>query len=147
LYNQIDLNKFKITYPIKYQPDSRGQLTRTSYEDDEFLSSIYTYINKNAQYTRDLFIKEMRIHIPKTNKNVENKIKELTTHCEKITPKTITEGTSKYAQKKTITEGTSKYAQKKFKQHNTELAATKIEIENLKIHFIEIISGHSSEDN
>lgn len=40
-----------------------------------------------------LFIKEMSIHIPKTIKNVVNKIKELTTHCEKITTKTITEGT------------------------------------------------------
>jgi len=114
LYDQIDLEKFKRAYPIKYKPDSLEQLTKTTYWDEEFLLNTNAYIQYNAKYTRDILIKEMCTHIPETIKNMEKKIKEkeLTSQVENISVKPITEGSSKYAKKK-------------FKQHNNELASKK----------------------
>lgn len=100
LYDQIVFEKFKKAYPIKYKPNSMGQLTRTYEKDEEFLLSTNAYIQYNAKYTWDILIKEMSTHIHETIKNVEKKIKELTIQYGNISIETIKEGTSNYAQRK-----------------------------------------------
>jgi hypothetical protein len=84
-----------------------------------FLYSLYNYINYNAKYTRDNFIKELCTYIPQRIKNVEKEINELTSQVENLSIRKITEGSSKYAQKQ-------------YRKHKKELASKKIEIENLK---------------
>jgi len=126
LYEQVDFDRFKLAYPIKYIPNSLGEVTLTSDEDYEFLKNVNSYIYDNAQCARYNFIKEMRTHIPKTIKNVETKIKELNSECENITLETIKKVTSKYGKNKL-----------KQQQQNIELATNKatnkikIEIEKL----------------
>ena len=51
LYDLIDIEKFKRTYPIKYKPNLLGELTITSNNDEKFLISINEYIQYNAKYT------------------------------------------------------------------------------------------------
>jgi RNA processing factor Prp31 len=141
LYEQVDFDRFKLAYPIKYIPNSLGEVTLTSDEDSEILKFVNSYIYDNAQCARYNFIKEMRTHIPKTIKNVETKIKELNSECENITLETIKKVTSKY--------GKNKLKQ----QQNIELATNKatnkikIEIEKLTELLKDIKTWHSKEDS
>ena len=51
IYDNIKTAEFKRTYPIKYQPNLRGDLTISSDNDLEFLRKINNYIQYNAKYT------------------------------------------------------------------------------------------------
>lgn len=79
IYDNIKIDEFKNTYPIKIEPE----LTDLSDEelvmfdnDTEFMRKITTYIQRNAKYTWDILIKEMSKYIPLIIINLEKKIQE-----------------------------------------------------------------------
>jgi len=73
MYDLIDIENFKRTYPIKYKPKLLGELTITSNKDQKILISIIEYIQYNAKYTWDILIKEMCTNIPKQLKTWRTK--------------------------------------------------------------------------
>lgn len=90
IYDNIKIDEFKNTYPIKIEPE----LTDFSDEelvmfdnDTEFMRKITTYIQRNAKYTWDILITEMSKYIPLIIINLEKKIQEKTNEIENISKK------------------------------------------------------------
>jgi hypothetical protein len=126
IYDNIKFEEFKEKYTIPFtKKPELDEFEIESYDDEEFKQKITNYILRNANYTWEILIKEMSMHIPVIIKNIEKKIQEKTSHIEKIS-----------IERK---EGRSNYGKTKIKYKNNELASQskqiekQIEIEKLEI--------------
>ena len=132
IYDEIKHDEFKRTYPIKYTPDLRGDLTYASDNDIDFLRKINNYLTINAKYTWDILIKEMNKYLPVLIRNIEEKIKEQTSEIENISIEIQKEESSKNRKTKNKNNYHELAAQSRKQTKTKKKLEIELEIENLK---------------